>query len=59
MKVCGVVAAMPQGQSWAPHLTIDLLRTWEPSGPALARTASAGSGQAHRRLMGPGGAEAP
>ena len=54
MNVCGVVTAMPQGHSWAPHSTIDLLRTWEPSGPALARAASAGSGQAHRRLTGSG-----
>jgi hypothetical protein len=59
VKDCGVAVARPQGHSWAPRSSIDLKGTWEPSGPALARAASAAAGQAHRQPMGPGGAETP
>jgi len=46
MKVCGVVVAMLQGKSWAPHPSNGQQRTWEPSwGLPSPRPARPGTGR--------------
>ncbi len=54
-KVCGVLVAMLQGQSWAPHPSTGcVVNVGTIPGPPSPPTIQVGDGQARRRLTAPG-----
>jgi hypothetical protein len=51
-KVCGVLVAMLQGQSWAPHPSTGcVVNVGTIPGPPSPLASQAGDGQVHRRLL--------